>query len=196
MTTKTPPQMTMGEYESLELPLIWFRDDEESWQQYLDQADPRMRAFCNGEYQEDPTDFLGDPAQLQVLLDLQAPEGVPDGYHTVIHKATIAVRRKNARHVNSLGRSTTRRALVKDGHFVVVPTVMAAFQAFCRSQRISPRRVGHRENFLTYDLTYRGRVITEAVISGFTWLPGRKALEVHIGLSQEPDPPTQTGPAQ
>ena len=192
MTTKTPPQMTVDEYERLELPLIWFAADEESWQQYLDQADPRMRAFYNGEYREGPTDFLDDPARGQVLLDLQAPDDVPDGYYNVIYYGIINIRRPGeegsedeiVQYSISNGKSTTRRALVKDGRFVVVPTVMAAFQAACRTHGGRPngtnhRRVNHRRVRYSKN-TRHGNMTIPTLIRGFTLLPGRKTLQAYL----------------
>ena len=167
--------MTFEEYRQLGLPMDWLALDHESRQQYLDQADPKMRPFYDEKNWMWPLYFLNDPendpARGQVLLDLRAPDDVPDGYYTVIHHAIIDVRPrniKNTRYANSTGRSTTRRALVEDRHFIVVPTVMAAFQAVCRSLGVNPRR----------PRCLSGPFIPNACIKSFTRLPGRKTLEV------------------
>ena len=95
--------MTNGEWREAGFKMSWSIYDHESWETFIAMAD---------DLEEDEA----KAAHNNILLDLSAPKGMPDGIHTV-------------RHIFGHAHGVE----VRNGQFVPAPTDDAMYAAVCRS---------------------------------------------------------------
>ena len=94
---------------------------------------------------------------LNPMLDITAPQGAPDGVHR-IHCAGV----------NQSG--LENGAVIKDGAFVIKPTVQAAFKAACQADGIDAE-----------EAAANGWEPEHPFIEDWTWNPAQQWLEMGAG---------------
>lgn len=143
-TRQTPPNkntITRGQWDEQGYPMVWSITDKES----------------NTKFEEETIDINEGWIQAfdQVLLDMSAPQGAPDGTHCVYE----------AHH-----KGYAYGAEIKDGDFVPGPTVNAVFSAACQSYDTTPEDVLEGQDG-----------IDDVYIERFEWDHTLQALRVTLG---------------
>ena len=132
--------LTIGQWEEASYPMIWSIYDEES--------------YAKSEILIESNSNLFIIAYKNILLDLSAPDDIPDGVHNVYY------------YEGDLVSGVT----VKDREFVPGPTVDAVLETVCSLYRITGKDV--KEGREGLDHVY---------IEGFEWDKERQAIQVHLG---------------
>ncbi len=139
--------MTIGNWDDKNYRMSWSIYDQKSYAEF--EAKPYTTR------QQSRADYM------QILLDLRAPEGTPDGIHKVQHRSgwtgmpTPGV---------SVG------VIVRDGRFLPDPTEATVYEAVCKSYAIPEAAILARQD-----------VINHVFIESFEWDPEWGGLLVHTG---------------
>ena len=141
--TSTP--MTIGQWKSQQFIMHWSIYDRNS----INGFQAREASYTD--------EATWRQAFGETLLDFTAPEGTPDGSHTVYHQRS-----------HKTGES--HGVIVVDRQFVPHPTQNAVMEAVAKSDGVDP------------DHLRQGKaVINNIFIEGFEWHPETQRLEVFTG---------------
>ena len=136
--------MTIAQWDKERFIMDWSIYDQRSYQRFED----------NEPYPDLEAQSL---ALQQVLLDLTAPEGTPDGILTLFHD-----------NLGSIG--TSCGVIVRDCQFVPHPTQNAIMETVAKSCGVDPA-----------DLRQGKAAINYIFIEAFDWHPDTQRLEVFTG---------------
>ena len=129
MTNNSPTtnRMTQGEWRDQNYRMVWSIYDQQSYDAYS--AKPHTNR------EKSRADFR------EILLDLRAPEGTPDGIHKVRHSSGW---KGMPKYGVSVG------VIVKDGYFLPDPTEATIFVAVCKSYGISESSIQARHHVIDH----------------------------------------------
>ena len=139
--------MTIGEWNSKPFNMVWSIYNEESYNEYDDKP-----------YGSSPEKDVEDYES--ILLDLTAPEGVPDGMYPVYHCAGL----------NKHDEGKSVGVMVCNGQFVPEPTQASVFEAVCQSYGVTADDVRTGKEFINH-----------VFIEGLDWDDERRAFKVTTG---------------
>lgn len=137
-------QMTIQDWRDARFHIRWSIYDRESYEAYkrrIPFADREERRLAHG----------------QIVLDLRAPEGAPDGIHTVYH-------------VSRQGRGQSCGVIVRDGMFVPHPTQAAILEAVAKSYNVNPA-----------DIRAGRDSIHHIFVEDIAWNPSEGKIAVYMG---------------